>query len=269
MLVDAKEGGFVEAIVEASCPKIEKVFGEHQIAAVVGGELKVIDSPLLSAPKPLATSTLQSIVDAFNADWTKNGGCGKLIPSLGAGRAQPPAPQQVVVVSSSSSVDLMHPSVGDHNQQFIYVRALAKPSPMPLGTWLNPSAFITVAQCAFLDSIGLKELLKTAGSISSSDVLNVSDDGLGQSVQTVSGVSTKGVEKPLSCFFLIPRRTFAEIKPPHSTFGLRLRLVKDGEAKRLELMLTEWTPQQWETDTIALIATWLRKKLGVDAVILS
>lgn len=252
MLVDPKDT-LVGEIVAATRPEIKPIFGDKQIAVVVSGELKIFDTPLLSPPATLATSTLQSIVNAYGADWTK-----------GEGEVQ-----QVVHVCSASEVVLLHPAVGRFNQPFVYVNAKALSPRMPTGNWMDPADFITSARAAFFDSAGLEELLKTVSSLSSSKVLSVKDDGLGQLVESVSNVISKGTVSPSKCFALSPRRTFSEIESPPSTFGLRLRLTKRGDEEALELLLTEWTLQEWQTETIGRAAAWLRDKLGAKAVILS
>lgn len=212
---------------------------------------KVHRAPLATEPSvtALGASTLQSIVDFFK-DMEEHDGLS-------------------VHIVHHREVSVISDIKGENRNRDTYITAKCDNifgDNFKFGYYYPTSEFIISIQALFNETSDKGLLLNLISQIMASDVREESDNMVSQSVQVRQGVSLKaevGVKNP---WMLAPFRTFREVYQPSSPFILRIRQTAPG--KLPEVALFEADGGKWKLEAIGDIKTWLKTKLGDDAVII-
>ena len=217
--------------------------------------LQLITPP---APKAIACSTLQGLVDLYeaNIDDAKKDG------------------DVLVQITSPTSVELFSRESDKYGRRRVWAEAdCPKVDGFPFGSFLNPENFIIMAQQYFQrvkvekdDGTFAKDLdyvFSMASKITGGQTVEHEDDGITQRVAVKQGVALKTEQNLRPIVNLAPYRTFAEIDQVLSTFVFRARV--QGEA--VQLALFEGDGGRWKINAISAIKAWLESK--VDLTIIS
>jgi hypothetical protein len=218
---------------------------------------------LLAPPekKPLAVSTLQGLVDLWDANFDD---------------VKDSEAAVLVHVLSPTVVQLAEADLDQYGRLRVFARAEypeAQVGKFKYATFMNPEAFIILAHTSFQrvkiendDGSMAKDLdyiLKIASAISAGRERTDTDDGISQTVQMKAGVTLKSEETLRGRVNLAPYRTFAEIDQVVSEFLFRAHGNEDGA----ELALFEGDGGRWRLAAVKAIAAWLSGKFGDSPVI--
>jgi hypothetical protein len=242
---------FVQKILSLDTPNISS----HQGLEYSDKRLDLITPP---APSAVEVSTLQGLVDLFDADMDdvkKKGDC-------------------LVHVTGPRSVQLISRASDEYGRRrrWIKVEYPATCKSFPFGTWLNTESFIINCQAGFQRvkieladgamTPDLDYVLKVASAIAAEDIETSDDDGISQKVGMRRGIVLKGEETIRPIVNLAPYRTFAEIDQVVSGFVFRAR--KSGG---IELSLFEADGGRWQLAAVDAIVAWLKPQFKDVAII--
>jgi hypothetical protein len=119
------------------------------------------------------------------------------------------------------SIKLSNPDV--HGRVIETARATAKQhvADFKFDRYYDTEDFIIEMQACFVQNDVTDRIIKMASGVTGTSEVNLSDDGVSQSVTTGKTIkSTVKIENPL---FLQPYRTFVEVPQPESPYILRVR----------------------------------------------
>lgn len=187
--------------------------------------------------KPLHFNTLKSLIDFANM---KPAG-------------------KVMHVIDEKEVQLLSSDVDVFGQRTCYAKATTgiQPDQFSFGKYLSPEEFSIQLRTRFVEDFYLDQLLKIAGNISYSSTIDVTDDGLTQSVGQKAGVVLKSRAELPPSIQLSPFRTFLEVGQPASPFLVRAR--KSGELPELALFAIDGG--QWRLEAVSMIQKFIAKSL--------
>lgn len=160
-------------------------------------------------------------------------------------------------VHDFNRVDLfgqLQPEVG--NRRFLYASANLHAEAFNFGHWYDLETFIIAIQSLFVESETTNSILDVLGNLANEIIVENKDDGLSQSVQVKTGITTKSQVKITNPMTLRPFRTFREVEQPASQFIFRIR-KKDG----LQCALFESDGGKWKLEAITNIKAWLMEQL--------
>jgi hypothetical protein len=158
--------------------------------------------------------------------------------------------------------------VSGHFKQRCYrLKAMhSEPSTFRPGTYYNLEEFCILLRTAFVPSQTIDELIRLFGNIKGESVMQWSDDGISQSVQSRKGIAlVENVPIP-SVVELKPYRVFREIDQPLSPFIVRAK-AKDGSPPSVALF--EGGGEQWKLDAMQGIKGYLQERLPEGTIILA
>jgi hypothetical protein len=212
----------------------------------------VIDSVIEPVPDPwprvVGCSTLRGLVDAYSAglDGLKE--------------------RVAFHVEDYNLVSLVSLDADKYGRRRTYAQAHHRgETPFEFDTYMAPEKF----RLDFLASFFLNEdALKVIRLISSLGVkgedLNVTDDGISQTVEIKSGTVVRGkVDLPTEGIPLVAWRTFRDVPPPVSKFLLRIKAL--GSVPMIALHEID---AKWRLDTIESIRGWIAKEVK-DAIVIA
>lgn len=237
---------------------MERLKDKRESHVIVSGQPFALDAegtirgPIEKCPgpvaDPVACSTLEGLVAAYQSQ----------LDSLTPGGV-------AFCIDSYNSVSLLSLQQDEFGRRRVYAAAKhLHDTPFEFDKYLAPETFRIRFQASFyLDDEAMKvlRLISTLGV--KGEELNLSDDGISQTVEVKSGTVTRGkVELPSDGVKLIPWRTFREVPPVQSRFLLRIK--SDGVQVGIALHEID---AKWRLDTIASIRTWLKEKAPTAVVI--
>ncbi|HQT96232.1 MAG TPA: hypothetical protein PK435_16525, partial [Thermoanaerobaculaceae bacterium] len=119
----------------------------------------------------------------------------------------------------------------------------------------SPEDFVIAVRQGFVHTDVLAEVIGLASGLTESSVVDVNDNGIGQTVSVRRGVAGQARVSIDAPFMLAPYRTFGELEQPVSPYIFR---VKRGGPERLpDVALFQVDDPTWIGNTIAAIKTFL------------
>jgi hypothetical protein len=142
----------------------------------------------------------------------------------------------------------------------------SEPSGFRPATYYNLEDFCILLRTSFVPSQTIEELLRLFGNVKGESVMQWSDDGISQAVQSRKGIAlVENVPIP-SVVELQPYRVFREIEQLASPFIVRAK-SKDGSPPSVALF--EAGGEQWRLEAMQRIKAFLREHLPEGTVILA
>lgn len=173
----------------------------------------------------------------------------------------------IIQIVSPTEVNLISSLDADRKRE-VLVEVSAETPGFRFGSYIQNEEFIIGVQSKFLDEGAEKNdkpvILKFAGNVKAGTVAEYGDTGIGQKATVKMGAaSLSEVEVPSPCY-LMPFRTFTEVKQPMSSFIFR---VKDDKNFGVEFALFEADGGAWKNEAKANIKKYFEKELsGVENV---
>ncbi len=237
---------------------MERLKDKRESHVIVNGQPFALDAqgtvrgPIEKYPDPVADpvvcSTLEGIVAAYQSklDGLEQGGV-------------------AFCIDDHLTVSLVSLTQDEFGRRRVYARAKhLHDAPFEFDKYLSPENFRIRFQASFYLNDDAMKVLKLISQLGvKGDELNLSDDGISQTVELKSGTVTRNkVELPSDGIPLIPWRTFRAVPPVQSKFLLRIK----SEGVQVGIALHE-IDAKWRLDTIASIRTWLKEKAPTAVVI--
>jgi hypothetical protein len=231
----------IEKILSLAVPKLYDIGGN----AYSNKELTLIPPPEFQPPEVIELATLQGLVDYVKAE---------------------PAPARsarFVTVSDHNMVDVCGELMpANSNRRFWYAVAICPNQPHPFGEYLNLEEFIVSLQSSFVADDNIYDLLAVVGNLADEKIVDMADDGIHQTVQIKSGITTKSPTVLTNPITLQPYRTFREVEQPRSDFVIRIKTI-NGEMK---CALFSADGGSWKISAIENIKAWLQTQIDIDNV---
>jgi hypothetical protein len=229
---------------KAAEPKPEP---EPMVSMAIEGRryaLKDLKPFLAPTPATLVLATLSGIVDAWEQ-----------LEVLGYAEALG-MQASVIHVRNPWEVAILSDLYGDHLQRAVLVQATPmQVTDFPFNEFVSPEEFVIAGRQGFVHTDVLAEVIGLASGLTESSVVDVNDNGIGQTVSVRRGVAGQvrvSVDAP---FMLAPYRTFGELEQPFSPYIFR---VKRGGPERLpDVGLFAVDDPTWIGHTIASIRSFL------------
>ncbi len=163
----------------------------------------------------------------------------------------------LIIVNDHSQISLCGPLQPDNNnKRFIFAASSLVSNPFDFGRWYDLETFIIALQSQFVYTDEVGNLLDHLGHLANEHVIDNKDDGLSQSIQVRTGITTKSsvtIKNPMT---FEPYRTFMEIEQPASQHIFRMR-----NQNGMQCTLVEGDGGKWKLDAIQGIKAWLSEKL--------
>lgn len=174
-------------------------------------------------------------------------------------------PKEVVLhITSYKSVDLIALKADDYGRRHVWASAEhIQESGFEFGKFYAPEDFLIAFRAGFLYNENAVQVERLASTVSNESSVTVADDGVSQAITVKAGVVTHASVVLPAEIPLIPWRTFREAAPVESKFLLRMKGDK-GVMPHIAIIEID---AKWRLDTIASIATYLRKHLPEVAII--
>lgn len=132
--------------------------------------------------------------------------------------------------------------------------------PFEFGCYYGREDFMVALMSRFVQTDNAVGVGKLVGNLSVEDAVQISDDGMNQSVTIKSGIARKAsgvkVENPV---VLAPIRTFPDIAQPESPFVLRIKNSADKDEPRIALF--EADGDAWKCEAVERIKNLLIENL--------
>lgn len=132
--------------------------------------------------------------------------------------------------------------------------------PFEFGCYYGREDFMVALMSRFVQTDNAIGVGKLVGNLSVEDAVQISDDGMNQSVTIKSGIARKAagvkVENPV---VLAPIRTFPDIDQPESPFVLRIKNSADKDEPKIALF--EADGDAWKCEAVQRIKDLLQRKL--------
>lgn len=132
--------------------------------------------------------------------------------------------------------------------------------PFEFGCYYGREDFMVALMSRFVQTDNAVGVGKLVGNLSVEDAVQISDDGMNQSVTIKSGIARKAsgvkVENPV---VLAPIRTFPDIAQPESPFVLRIKNSADKDEPRIALF--EADGDAWKCEAVDRIKNLLIENL--------
>jgi hypothetical protein len=237
---------------------MERLKDKRESHVMVHGQPFALDSqgtirgPIEKHPRPVADpvacSTLEGIVALYQ---------GKMDGMAQGGVA--------FSIDAYDAVSLIGMQQDEFGRRRVYAEAKhLHETPFEFDKYMTPENFRIRFQASFYlndDAMKVLRLISQLGV--KGEELNLSDDGISQTVELKSGTVTRGkVELPSDGIPLIPWRTFREVAPVQSKFLLRIK----NEGVQVGVALFE-VDAKWRLDTIASVRSWLKSKAPTAIVV--
>ena len=131
-------------------------------------------------------------------------------------------PQKLfVIVNDHLNVNVLTTLLDDLERDMPYA-ASTNPPGIRFGDYYDIESFIITLRSKFVQTDEVDELVKLVMSVTSSEGITVSDDGITQKVAAQKGISMKEHVNTRPIVKLRPYRTFTEVAQPESAFLFRL-----------------------------------------------
>lgn len=192
---------------------------------------------------PLATTTLQSVVDYLSCNLDK---------SLSK------AGQVIVHITDPTHVSVFREINADKNRDKLLQVNADLPEQIRYGSFYDMESFNIALQSRFVDVQDRAKLLALVGNVQDGNVRSIGDDGVTQTTTVKTGVASVSDVLVPNPVMLAPYRTFAEVEQPVSSFVFRMRKGNDGPGAAL----FEADGGAWRIDAIANIRGWLESHLA-------
>jgi hypothetical protein len=172
-------------------------------------------------------------------------------------------------VSDFDRVDLLGPLQDfNDNIRFCYASAVMTRPGFPFGQWFQLEECIIRLQTEFVHDPELKAdtetIIEHMGKVANEKLTTHTDDGVTQTIQVRSGLTTLSGVRVANPVLVYPWRTFREVKQPGIVAVLRYR--QSGEGKPLAALF-ESDGGGWRLDAIEAIANWLKDLLPTIKVL--
>lgn len=167
----------------------------------------------------------------------------------------------VLHVESQRSVRLYTKTYGTDNSVRTELASCACTNrPFEFNCYYGREDFMVALMSRFIQTDNAIGVGKLVGNLSVEDAVQVSDDGMNQSVTIKSGIARKAsgvkVENPV---VLAPIRSFPDIAQPESPFVLRIKNVADKEEPKVALF--EADGDAWKCEAVQRIKELLQSEL--------
>ena len=249
---DTDDMALINTIQNALQPEILEVDGRSFTSRPVH------DPPAPATAAPLATHTLQSVIDYLEADQ-------KFDHVIPAGKDDPGLAIHVV---DATKVEIVRELEERSRKREILIRAQAIEVIGPtfnFARFYPLEQFVIALRSLFAETDDVTALVKILGRVEDSSVRQFDDDGVSQSVIARTGIATKSDVAVPALVLLAPFRTFPEIDQPFSEFFLRLRGGDDEDPP--EAALYETDGGKWKIEAIDAIKKFLDGKVGPVPII--
>lgn len=172
-----------------------------------------------------------------------------------------------VHIRNECEVALIEKIDGPFMQRSCFLKAShSEPSAFKPATYYGLEDFCILLRTSFVPSQTIEELLRLFGNVKGESVMQWSDDGISQAVQSRKGIAlVENVPIP-SVVELQPYRVFREIEQPVSPFIIRAR-AKEGSPPSVALF--EAGGEQWRLEAMQRIKVFLKEHLPEGTVILA
>jgi len=208
------------------------------------GELKLVKNP---TPEPLNFHTLDGLLE-FSKTFSQ------------------PDQDLMLHVAGFDCVKLVDMATDENEQRHVFGMASTSDylENFPYGQFLTAEDFVIKLQTFFLDTDDKARLASLVGNMTMQNSVDVSDDGITQTVALKAGVvlKTKGELPPI--VNLQPFRTFHEVVQPESSFLLRIRKGRDGDLPQVALF--ESDGRAWILEAIKNVSEYLKLKSTIKVI---
>ena len=198
-----------------------------------------IKPPAPDLPEPLHCATLEGLIEAYRAQ----------VDGVDAEKSVFHIQDHLCVSLCERQADTF-----GRRKEFAVARHRVE-TPFQFDCYMIPEKFRIDFQASFYlneDAVKVLRLVSQLGT--KGEEVNISDDGISQTVELKAGTVTRGkVDLPSEGIPLVPWRTFRDVPPVTSKFLLRLK--SDGGPK---VALHE-IDAKWQLDTVAAIREYIRK----------
>lgn len=237
MSIETSLSDFVDKILVISKPEIINI----EERAYTNKTLAPVYDPV---PKnPIIFKSLQGLVDYINSN----------VDALDMA-------ELMVHVESPASVIVYGCLTEKFLQRPVYAKSEYRMDTFNFNAYQSIDKTIVGLQSHFVMTGELKELIRLLGSIVDSDVREVSDDTISQSVVVKTGVSMKDRAKLPNPITLNAFRTFSEVEQPEGNYVVRL--AKDGHDKGLPTVaLFDSGGEGWKLDAMLNIKNFLSYRI--------
>lgn len=144
------------------------------------------------------------------------------------------------------------------NEYFEWAEALFKPIKYEFENYKLLEHFLIEIASRFVQTNYTDAILAMLGNMANERVVKNEDDGLSQSIEIKTGLTTKSEIKVQNPVSLKPYRTFLECEQPESDFIMRLR----GAGDDLKCALFQGDGGLWELTAIKNVKKWLEQEFS-------
>lgn len=233
----------IEKILDLHRPEVVGVDGRNYSTRV----LSKIETP---TPLPINLQTLTGLVD-----YIKNNRDGLDLNSM------------TVHVEDYKSLQFFSPfAANNFCERAFVVNCEADVQQFPFERWMNVDEFNIKLMSMFTPAGDRDQLVKLMGNLCAETKLTLSDDGISQTVEGKTGVTTRGDITLSPIVDLAPFRTFAEVEQPMSKFLFRLR--RDGQ-NVVSAALFEADGGAWRLQAMKNVAMFLGENLPKEVVVIA
>lgn len=169
--------------------------------------------------------------------------------------------REIIHVESPTRVSVKSSILHFRNRETYYVVTPDLPS-ITFDRFMDLENFNIMLQSMFIDSAERAKVLSVVGSVTSSEVQSIDDDGISQQVAVTAGIHRKANSVVPNPVVLAPYRTFLEVQQPFSQFVLRM---KDGPSAAL----FEADGGQWKLEAVKKIKEYLVAKLPSEFIVIA
>lgn len=216
--------------------------GEQPYAIEADGTIGDAIRPLVpELPDPLICSTLAGLHDAYASG----------VDCLDREKV-------AFHIVNHCRVDLVSIYADEFGRRRVYAVARHDAeTPFAFDSYIAPEAFRISFQASFYLTEEATKVLRLISQLGTKgEEVNISDDGISQTVEIKSGTVMRGkVDLPSDGVPLVPWRTFRDAAPVTSRFLLRLKT--DAGVPKVALHEID---AKWKLDTVASIRNWIRER---------
>lgn len=229
----------IEKIVSLAKPVTIQIGDDTYITDGAAGYDRL---PKNRTTQPLAVNTLTAIRDYIVTGADEN--------------AQDTDRRFIIHIADPKNVRLGLELNSDKAREWL-LTACTEPKTFPFGRWMDVEAFIVAMQQYFVPGDNVNALIKAVSSVTDSNSVQQTDDGISQTATARKGVSLEQKIVLPNPVVLAPYRTFMEIMQPESPFVFRMRGGEGG----VTATLFDADGSAWQADAIESIKTYFDKEI--------
>lgn len=158
----------------------------------------------------------------------------------------------VIHIEDHRTVSVVSKPFGHDFVRHAFCRATFEaPKRSLIGGWATPDMFAIELMATFRNEGDFADVLQSVGNIRDLQEMELSDDGVSQTIVVQSTVTSKAPVQIKNPVVLTPIRTFTEVQQPSSPFVLRIR------KEPLAATLVTGDGGAWKVEAVESIKEWL------------